>query len=140
MKLNSPVELGGVGFVQLRKQIITVLLGLFSGIEFFWILILMGALVLLQYKKYLLFLFFILSIGLVSFTASIVADLTRSIAYVFPAIFIVLKLLNYELKIIEVRKIFMVITFLSLSFGTYEVIGPKVYWIFPLIVEFITSA
>ncbi|MBA3706590.1 MAG: hypothetical protein H0W84_12040, partial [Bacteroidetes bacterium] len=71
--------------------------------------------------------------------ASIVADLTRSITYIFPMIFIALKIVQHDFSPSALRKLVVTIVFISFLFGTYEVVGPNAWWIFPLPVQLITG-
>ena len=133
------VELSDVGFATLKSQLNIVLFGLFSGIEFFWILIFAGALVLFQYKKFMLLFGYMALITSIIITASIVADQTRSIAYIFPMVFIALKIVYQDFSQSALRKLLLTIVFISFLFGTYDVVGPKVWWIFPLPVQLLTA-
>lgn len=62
--------------------------GLWTGLEGLWLLVLAGSLALFIQRRYLMLTMFIASMIAVSFAAFCVIDITRSMAYLFPAVFV----------------------------------------------------
>jgi hypothetical protein len=109
--------------------------GLWTGLEGFWILLALSFLILIHNKEKLLALLYALAMLPVTVTAIWVFDITRSMAYLLPAIFISLILLYRSESKLGMRYISLVVLGLCL-FPTYYVGGSnQISWFYPLPVQ-----
>jgi hypothetical protein len=128
-------ETGGTTFF--REQINNLPIGIVSGLEGFWIIIGISVSILLYEKKWILFAIYMLLMSIIIFVAMSVADITRSMAYLFPAIFISLYLISKVENKHTIRYISFVVLLLCL-FPTYYVEGEdRVQLFYPLPLQII---
>jgi hypothetical protein len=76
-----------------------------DGLQGFWLLLFFGIIYLVIEKRFFIIALLILSFLAVAISASMVYDLTRSIAYIFPMIFVSLFLIHKALNTAQLRKI-----------------------------------
>jgi hypothetical protein len=111
-------------------------LGIWTALGGCWIFVLSGIIILLARKQYWLFAAFVASMCAVIGPALLVWDLTRSLAYVLPAVFIGLSLLakNEDQETIE-RVCFIGAT-LSVIIPTYWIKDALIAtWLYPLPIQ-----
>ncbi len=86
-------DVGGVGFYLVAEQIKYFLPGLWTGLEGFWILIIFALVFLLKKRRYAYAFLYFAAIAAISVTAMSVMDITRSMSYLLPAIFVGIKIM-----------------------------------------------
>lgn len=78
-----------------------------DGLQGFWLLVAFGVIYLITEKRFFIIALLILSFLAIAISASMVYDLTRSIAYIFPMAFVSLFLIQKALNTVQIRKIVM---------------------------------
>ncbi len=131
--ISNPNDLG---FLWILRQANLIPLGLYSAFESFWLLLVLaiGAMW-LRRQWFLLCLFGLptLAIGVGSFA---VADITRSLGYGFPFVFIsVYYLCSIEKNSDLIRKLLVVLCLLNALTATTYVLGENIYWHYPLLLK-----
>jgi len=113
--------------------------GLWSGLKGFWILIL-TSLILLYKKKRLIVFFAFLASTLIIITVSMsVGDITRSMAYLFIAIFVSLKIIYDILPLEQIKKLVFTASLFCL-FPTYFCdFRTSIYWILPFPLQLVRA-
>ncbi len=96
--------------------------GLFSSLEFFWLLLIGAVGLLFERGKVLLALVFAGLVALIAGAALSVADVTRSLCYAFPAVFIALHLVGQPQKQAATRQLVLAVAFLNFLVGSYFVL------------------
>lgn len=136
--LRTPLD--GAGINTIMKNTDFMGMALWSAFEGFWILNI-TAMILIWHKR-LYFLGFCLMVvsAIITLVAFSVFDLTRSIAYIFPVIFISVLLLKDELALKSMRKLLMLSAVVCFLFPAYYIItdvSPYILWYKPLFVRVI---
>jgi hypothetical protein len=72
--------------------------GILTGIKWFWIFVLAGLLWLIKSGTYVFLFFFILNLLFILLPAFLITDITKSVTYIFPAVFICLSLFVKSLE------------------------------------------
>jgi hypothetical protein len=133
-------QAGGTTFF--REQINNLPIGIASSLEGFWIVVLISLVYLLYKKRWLLSAVYIGLMSMIIFVAMSVIDITRSMAYITPAIFISLYIISKVESVCAIRNISFVVLIICL-FPTYYVEGKdRVQLFYPLplqIIRVITS-
>lgn len=107
------------------KQINILPFGIWTGLEGFWLIILLSFIIIVNKHKWFFLLVYITSLSIISFVALSVYDITRSMAYIFPSIFVSLYMIRqYESKLFI--RYCSLIVFLICLFPTYY-IGDKIF-------------
>lgn len=108
-------------------------IGVWSALEGNWILILISLFILFKQKKYLFSVFYISTISILLFVAMSVNDITRSMAYLLPAMFLSLLVIKeVETKKI-VRQIILLAVIISFIYPAYISAGDyHINWNYPL--------
>ena len=110
--------------------------GIWTGLGGLWILVTFSLIVLLRQRQYWIAAGFCALLGAASVAAFLVQDVTRTMAYCLPAVFIALRVfVRYEPKKIE--KLAKIGGFASALAPTFFVLGNTVLYLYPLPVEFI---
>lgn len=107
-------------------------IGIWSGLEGWWIVVLLSLLVLVIQKKWILFLLVTGAMSLITLVAFSILDITRSMAYIFPlAIVGYLIISSYESRN-NLRYLSLIVLFICL-FPTYYIGGQHTAkWLYPL--------
>lgn len=110
--------------------------GVLSGIEWFWIYILAGIVLLLKQKNYMTTFLLISMLGVILLIAFDVFDVTKSTTYVFPAIFICLYLFIKNGETIKNLRYFAIIVMiLCFLLPSFNISGPIKYMLKPVFFE-----
>ncbi len=121
----------------LLNQINMIPMGLWTGLEAGWAIVLLALLALIRKKQYLilgLFTFFIL---LQSIVALSIIDITRSMAYLLPAYLLAFRIVIPEIKN-DLRLATLYVAILNLFFVNYVAGGKSsIWWIYPFPIQMI---
>ena len=122
---------------QVFNQINNAPMGIWTGLEGGWIIILI-ALGTLLFKKRVLLLFLFLAVIFAQVIGALaVVDITRSMAYLLPALFVAIAILQKETND-DFQTIYLVSAIISLSWLTYYAGGKSSIWLFyPLPIQII---
>jgi len=128
---------GGTGIHELLNQINNIPIGVWSALEGLWILLIYSYLLLYRDKKFFdLFIYFCAS-SLILLVGLAVIDITRSVVYIFPAVFIALKIIHKDpigkLNFKRYLKYALILCFLYPAYYT----GGKssIWWSYPLPIQ-----
>lgn len=109
--------------------------GVWTGLEGFWIIVILAAVMLLKSAKPLLLLY-LLSMIVVILVALSVFDITRSMAYLFPSVFVASIIISRNVNKSTMRYIVMAVSVVCLFFPTYYLGGYNIIsWLYPLPVQ-----
>jgi hypothetical protein len=111
------------------KQLDCLFFGLWTGLEGFWIPVVVALILLCLKRNFILLSGIIASMLVVLAVAFAVIDITRSIAYIFPVIFISLHIIQKTESLHFVRNIAL-LTFIVCLFPTYYTDGGGTLWFF----------
>ena len=121
-----------IGFNRFLYQINNAPLGIWSALEGYWLLFVFAFILIWKTKSYTWLLAFSTIILLIMISSLSLVDVTRSVAYVFPGIFLALYLLNQFEQDGTVRKILLMVLILCF-FPTYYISGKNTVWLqYPL--------
>jgi hypothetical protein len=122
----------GTGLGLLVQQINNMPLGVWSALEGNWILILASAYLLQRQKKYFFTILYICGISIILCVAMSVYDITRSMSYMLPAIFLSTMIISEVETKQTLRKIILFATVLSFIYPAYYTGGDYyVNWTYP---------
>jgi len=108
---------------------------LWTGLEGFWLIVILSIYILIYNKRWSFLLLLFAAITGVAFIAIWVFDITRSMAYLWPAIFIGVTILYRTQNLRFIRYISFAVLLLCF-FPTYYAGGPKeIGWLYPLPVQ-----
>ncbi|MGB3616708.1 MAG: hypothetical protein WBA12_01195 [Catalinimonas sp.] len=131
--LNTPVGAEtNVGWKTWSAIYPWIPLGLFSGLEFWWLVLLGAVVILFQSRRYLFLGAFAGLIIVQTGIAASVFDLTRSTAYLTPSVFVALAVLRKELAREESRMLLLGTCLSCLLFPNLSLIGDITSWHAPL--------
>jgi hypothetical protein len=120
------------GTNMLSHQLNNILFGAWTGLEGFWVLVLLGFLALWIRRFYVLGFAIVLAMLVVMYIAYSVIDITRSFAYIFPVIFIFLHILSRMENPARLRQ-YVFLSFLICLVPTYYTDGEgSILYYFPL--------
>jgi hypothetical protein len=108
--------------------------GIWTALEGNWILVLIALAFLFKSKEYLPALMYALAILLLIVVAMAVIDITRSMAYIFPAMFIAVMIIQKKSteSVHSFRKIMLLATTISFIYPAYYFDGPfQALWTYP---------
>jgi hypothetical protein len=127
----------GIGFAVLCRQANIIPLGIWTGLSGNWIIVVCGLIALLLRKRYLMAVGYVLALVMTVGVALSVVDVTRSMSYCLPAVFVGLAFLNNE-PIRTVEKIAILSGLVSLVVPTHYVEGNAgLWWLYPLPVQIV---
>jgi hypothetical protein len=124
---------GAVGLGMLLNQLNNAPLGIWTGLEGFWMIVILSFIVLLKQNKKIIACLFMAGIVLIVFVALSVSDITRSMIYLFPSIFIALSIIkevesDKNLIYIATFVLLLCMLFPQLIVGGYNTVN----WQYPL--------
>lgn len=111
---------------------------LLSGPKMLWLVIFLGIAALLIKRQYLFCLLLLASLGISTVVAAAVYDVTKSISYIFPAIFIGLWLLHKTDSRQNLRYLFLVIVFLCFLIPSFSITGQLKYMMRPVFFQIVS--
>jgi hypothetical protein len=111
--------------------------GIWTGLEGFWILILISTMILIKEKCWKFLFFFLAFIMFDVFTAIWLFDVTRSMAYLMPSIFVSLVVLSKKATINQVRYVALTILLLCLTPTYYAGGANQISWFYPFPLQLI---
>lgn len=131
LKTNSEVLVDYL-FTQTVHQINLFPFGVWTGLEGFWVLVLLSFVVLIQRNCWIFIGFYTLALMVVIFISIWVFDITRSMAYLLPSVFVSLRLLSTNENRVLLRYASVTILLLCV-FPTYYAGGSnEINWLLPL--------
>jgi hypothetical protein len=133
--LHSTV--GGAGIALFLRNLHTAPLGVWAGLGGSWILVACALAILAARRRYLEFAALLLGIGLVTVSALIVEDLTRSLAYALPAVLVALHVLAKNETPHMVERIAQTTALVCVLLPTWFVQSGDAAWMLPLPVQLI---
>ena len=137
--LSTPLAGTGLGF--LIAQMNNAPLGIWTGLEGGWLLVLAASLVLWRQGRRTLLLASLLAGGGVVVVALMVWDITRSMAFVLPALFLSLRVLRDHESREDLTKLCRVAFVIALLWPNYYVAGKgEASWNYPLPLQLLKYA
>lgn len=134
--LHTPT--GGVGLHILLDQVNNAPMGIWTGLEGGWVLVLFAIISLILQRSYIWLLLFIVFSSSIIILALSVVDITRSMAYILPAFFFALRILSLTEKIEDVRKYVLLSCLISILWPNYYAGGKhSIWWNYPLPIQLI---
>ncbi len=122
----------GIGLSVLSQQAKMIPLAIWSGLSGAWILVALGAVALFREKRYLATAGFGGALAVMIAASLAVADMTRSMAYCLPAVFVALTVLNPK----QIEKLCAIAAAISLLVPSYYLEGSTgFFWLYPLPVQ-----
>ncbi len=123
----------GIGLSILSEQINVIPLAIWTGLGGSWILVFLGLLALLAQKRYLAAIAFSAALIGVMVASLAVADVTRSMAYCLPAVFVGLAALSSSEGIKQIEQLAGIGAAISVLVPTYYLEGNAgLWWLYPL--------
>lgn len=124
---------GAVGLDILLNQLNNAPLGIWTGLEGFWLLVILSFIVLLKQDKKAIASLFLVGISVIILVALSVSDITRSMIYLFPSIFLALSIISSvenekNLRYIATFVLLLCMLLPQLTVGGYNLVN----WQFPL--------
>lgn len=113
---------GDVGFHLILNQIHYLPISLWTALEGLWILVIFSISILFHKRKYMFLMMFLSSLAAIILVALAVLDVTRSLAYMLPGIFVSMKVLKGNVDY-DLKKILLGILFISLLCPNFYVCG-----------------
>jgi hypothetical protein len=129
--------LAGTGIASFLQNVHIAPLGVWSGLGGGWILIAGALAILAARRRYLEFAALLFGVGLVTAAALVVEDLTRSMAYALPAVFVALHVLAGNESRRTVERIVRAAALVCVLLPTWFVQSSDVTWILPLPLQLI---
>ncbi len=124
-------------FTETIHQINLLPFGLWTALEGFWILVLLSVIVLIQERKWFALCLYFVASFVVVFVAIWVFDITRSMAYLLPSIFLSLTILSKSQNPLVLRYISLGVLLLCI-FPTYYAGGSnEISWLYPFPLQLI---
>lgn len=123
----------GVGLSVLLNQINNIPMGIWSALEGLWLLVIMGGALLYRNKRYIELLKYIGICGIILILGLSVVDITRSVVYIFPIVFIALYLINKYCEKEMLHKLLWYALILCFVYPAYYTGGKSsIWWTYPL--------
>ena len=120
---------GGVGLPALMSQINLLTIASWGGLEGGWLLVLAACIVLWAVREFFFAASFLGAIAMVSAVACSVSDLTRSFAYLYPAMFIALRVLSHHSSLHSVRRLLLACLVVSVLWLNLFVTGSNTVYL-----------
>jgi hypothetical protein len=127
-RLGLNADSGGVGFSVLANQLNNLPMGIWTGLEGAWILVVLGMIGLWLRKDYLVLGLQGLAVTAVIVVAMSVMDITRSMAYILPVLFLSVKQLNETETKQTVRSLLFTAFLVSFLWPSYYAGGKEAIW------------
>ena len=128
----------GIGLFVFSQQINVIPLAIWTGLGGSWILVFLGLLTLFLQRRYLAAAGFCGALAGVMGAALAVVDVTRSMAYCLPAVFVALTVLSRSEPIKQLEKLTMIGAVICLVVPTYYLEGNAgSWWLYPLPVQIV---
>jgi hypothetical protein len=126
----------GLGFQNFIKQSNAILMGAWVALEGAWVLVFAAIYILIRERKYVTSILYISGISIVILLGLFAVDISRSVAYVFPAIFVALLIIGSAASKQETRKVIFISMLLTFIFPAYCIGGVSTYWLsYPIFIE-----
>lgn len=123
----------GVGMSVLLNQINNIPLGIWSALEGLWILVLYSMLLLYKDKRYLELLKYAGICALILLIGVSVVDITRSVVYIFPAVFAALLTIHKYADKTTLNRLLWLALILCFVYPAYYTGGKSsIWWTYPL--------
>ncbi len=130
---SYPAMPAGMGISVLADQLSIIPLAIWTGLGGAWILVVLALPLLLSQRRYLVALGFAGALTATAGGALLVADVTRSMAYCLPAVFVALSVLSRGRPEKQVERLAAIVAGISFIVPTGYVEGPAgVWWLYPL--------
>lgn len=130
--LTTPIGEGtATGLAVLRDNYSNLAMGILTSVEFFWLPILIAALLFFKNRQFLSGSALMLAVGGLVIISLMVYDITRSGVYIYPGIFVAYQMLSAWGDVTSVRKFSLLTAFLCLFFPTHFIINSPI-WITPI--------
>jgi hypothetical protein len=120
------------GFVNTAKNISTIPLAFWTGLESGWLVVLFSIIILLKLRQKLYLAVFLALISIHLSGCTIVHDLTRSVGFIVPVYFVSLKILCYYEQKLFIRNLVLISALIAYLSPNWIVGGPDVMWQYPL--------
>jgi hypothetical protein len=117
-----------MGHSQFLDQINMIPFGSWTALEGGWVLVGLAIVILIRRKLYTTMFLYFFGVMLVLIISLSVFDITRSMAYVLPALFIALLILVRHEELSFVRECLMLAAVISVFWPMYTAFGHKVVW------------
>jgi hypothetical protein len=121
LHMYTPRE--GLGFDLFMKRNHLMCVGIWTALEGGWLIMIFSFIALLKCKRNFFMLLFLLSIALIMSISFSVADITRSISYILPCLFIAIQVLARVDNHRDLRVYYMIAFITSLLWQNYYVNG-----------------
>jgi hypothetical protein len=129
---HSDVDVSGIGFAIFLQQLNVIPLAIWSGLGGAWILVAVGLIALFREERYLAAAGFCGALAVMIVASLAVVDVTRSMAYCLPAVFVALTVLNPK----QIEKLSVIAAAISLLVPSYYLEGSAgFWWLYPLPVQ-----
>ena len=129
--------LAGTGLDLFLRNVHLAPLGVWSGLAGCWLLVAAALAILAARRRYLEFAALLFCLGLVTAPALMVEDLTRSMTYLLPAVFVALHVLARNESPLTVERIAQITMLVCVLLPTWFVQSGDVTWILPLPLQLI---
>lgn len=129
---NLQTDTKGVGLSVLFNQINNIPMGIWSALEGLWIIVFYSWYLLLNKKKYLELLLFVWCSAIILLVGVSVVDISRSVVYLFPAIFVSFSIIKKTSNLATFNKLLIYSLILCFIYPAYYVGGKKtIWWTYP---------
>jgi hypothetical protein len=135
--LALAVATGSVGFSVLKSHAALIPVGIWTGLGGAWILVVFSVVVLFRRKQYGFAAGFCGLLGAAMVAAFLVLDVTRTIAYCLPAVFVSLSVLKRYESPEKIERLVKIGGVASVLAPTFFVLGNTVLYLYPLPIEII---
>lgn len=123
----------GVGLSVLLDQINNIPLGIWSALEGLWVIVLYGMLLLWREKRHLEWLKFAGICAVILLIGVSVVDITRSVLYVYPAVFVSLLAIHKYADKTVLNRLLWIALLLCFAYPAYYTGGKSsTWWTYPL--------
>jgi len=135
-RFNLYTTISGFGLQILMDQVNNIPMGIWTGLEGGWIIVISAVLLLLLQRSFLSLSLFVAFMVCVIGVAVSVVDITRSMTYILPAFFIALKILTATETREEIRRLLLIAWLVSLLWPNYYAGGKhSIWWHYPLPIQ-----
>ena len=128
----------GIGLSILAQQANVIPLAIWTGLGGSWILVFLGLLALFVQRRYVAAVGFCAALAGVIVASLAVADVTRSMAYCLPAVFVALAALSSSEGVQQIEELSAIGAAISLLVPTYYLEGNAgLWWLYPLPIQIV---
>ena len=129
---------GGLGLTAFTQQLNAVPLGIWTGLGGCWILTGCGVVSCIFQKRHWMSVFFCGALLLLAALAAAITDITRTMSYGLPAVFLALNLLACGEPVRRIERVALLSAAVAFATPTYYVQGSSgFWWIYPLPVHLV---